>query len=368
MDTDANSGVALKPLNGNKHHLLVIRLSAMGDVAMTVPVLIALAQTYPHLRITVLTKPFFEPILAQIPNVTVHKAEVMGRHRGILGLWKLYKELKPTGIDSVADLHNVLRSSILKRLFKCQGTLFIQVDKARKEKKALMANKNKIFEPLKPMHLRYADVFASLGFPINLENKHVLSWLEISIKLKETIGVAEKRFIGIAPFAAFSGKMYPLHLMKEVLEQLNSLGGYHILLFGGGTTEKNQLEVWEQELEHCVSVVGKISFKEELALISHLDLMVAMDSGNSHLAAMYGIPTITLWGVTHPFAGFYPFGQPQENALLSDREKYPLIPTSVYGNKFPEGYNRAMETIAPEQVIQRIREVLRLEETKPQRF
>ena len=365
MDPDSSSSTTLKPANRNSQHLLVIRLSAMGDVAMTVPVLIALTQKYPHLKITVLTKPFFEPILSQLPNVTIHKAEVKGKHRGILGLWKLYKELKPTGIDSVADLHNVLRSSILKRFFKFQGIPFIQVDKARKEKKALMATENKIFEPLKPMNLRYADVFASLGFPVHLENKHVLSWLEISTKLKQTIGVEEKRFIGIAPFAAFSGKMYPLHLMKEVLEQLNSLGAYQILLFGGGTTEKKQLEVWEQELEHCVSVVGKINFKEELALISHLDLMVAMDSGNSHLAAMYGIPTITLWGVTHPFAGFYPFGQPQENALLSDREKYPLIPTSVYGNRFPEGYDRAMETIAPKQVIQKIKEVLRLEEIKP---
>ncbi|MFT5736424.1 MAG: ADP-heptose:LPS heptosyltransferase [Maribacter sp.] len=365
MGSDSSSSTTLKPANGNAQHLLVIRLSAMGDVAMTVPVLIALTQKYPHLKITVLTKPFFEPILAQIPNVTVHKAEVKGRHRGVLGLWKLYKELKHTGIDSVADLHNVLRSSILKRFFKFQGIPFVQVDKARKEKKALTAVENKIFKPMKMMHLRYADVFASLGFPVALENRHILSTLEITLRLKQVFGLKVKRNIGVAPFAAFSGKMYPVHLMKEVLEQLNSLGAYQILLFGGGSTEKKQLEVWEQELEHCVSVVGKINFEEELALISNLDLMVAMDSGNSHLAAMYGIPTITLWGVTHPFAGFYPFGQAQANALLSDREKYPLIPTSVYGNKFPGGYDRAMETIAPEQVIQKIKEVLRLKETKP---
>lgn len=365
MGSDSSSSTTLKPSNRNAQHLLVIRLSAMGDVAMTVPVLIALTQKYPYLKITVLTKPFFEPIFAQIPNVTVHKAEVKGRHKGVLGLWKLYKELKPTGINSVADLHNVLRSSILKRFFKFQGIPFIQVDKARKEKKALTATENKIFEPLKPMYLRYADVVASLGFPVHLENRHILSSLGLTPKLKQALSLQVKHYIGVAPFAAFSGKMYPLHLMKEALEQLNSLGAYQILLFGGGTTEKKQLEVWEQELEHCVSVVGKINFEEELALISNLNLMVAMDSGNSHLAAMYGIPTITLWGVTHPYTGFYPFGQAQENALLSDRDKYPLIPTSVYGNRFPKGYDRAMETIAPEQVIQKIKGVLRFEETKP---
>ena len=58
-----------------------------------------------------------------------------------------------------------------------------------------------------------------------------------------------------------------------------------------------------------------------------------MDSGNGHLAAMYGIPVITVWGVTHPYAGFAPFLQPEENSITADREQFPLIPTSVYGNK-----------------------------------
>ena len=56
-------------------------------------------------------------------------------------------------------------------------------------------------------------------------------------------------------------------------------------------------------------MAGKYKFKEELALISNLDLMVSMDSSNGHLAAIYGVPIVTLWGVTHPFLGFAPFGQ-----------------------------------------------------------
>ena len=83
-----------------------------------------------------------------------------------------------------------------------------------------------------------------------------------------------------------------------------------------------------------------------------------MDSGNAHISAMYGIPTITLWGVTHPYAGFYPFGQNETNALLADREMYPLIPTSVYGNKFPEGYDQVMETISPEMVLKKIAQTI----------
>ncbi len=358
-------GLELPAEQAGIKRILVIRLSAMGDVAMTVPVLLAVVQKYPKVKITILTKPFFEPILNQIPNVEVHKANVKGKHKGIFGLWKLYRELKSRNVDGVADLHNVLRSTIIKQFFRLQGVPFFQLDKGRKEKKALTAANNKVFKPLKSMHLRYADVFADLGFPIELQNEHVLPKKKLSLTLKSSLAAEHRKYIGIAPFAAFKGKMYPLEQMKSVVKELNTLGTYQILLFGGGPTEQQILESWEMELENCTCVVGKISFKEELSLISNLKLMVAMDSGNSHLAAIYGVPTITLWGVTHPHAGFYPFGQDPNNALLADREQYPLIPTSVYGNKFPEGYDRAMETIAPKEVLQKIKEVLYITESKP---
>ena len=67
-----------------------------------------------------------------------------------------------------------------------------------------------------------------------------------------------------------------------------------------------------------VLVAGKLSFSEELDTISNLDCMISMDSGNAHLAAMYGVKVITIWGVTHPFAGFAPFHQPKEYSLLPD--------------------------------------------------
>jgi len=361
MSNDANLDTTLKLANDKKHHLLVIRLSAMGDVAMTVPVLIALTNTYPELRLTILTKPFFAPILTEIPNVTVHNADVKAKHKGVLGLWKLYKELKSSKIDGVADLHNVLRSTILKQFFRIQGVPFLQLDKGRKEKKRLTSATNKVFKQLKPMHTRYSDVFADLGFPVKLKKEYILPNKKLSITLIKTTVADNRKLIGIAPFAAFKGKMYPLEYMKTVVKQLSDFGTHQILLFGGGPLEKQKLESWEKEFENCISIVGKTNFKEELALISNLDLMLAMDSGNSHLAAMYGIPTITLWGVTHPYAGFYPFGQAEENALLANRDEYTLIPTSVYGNKFPEGYDRAIETIAPEQVLQKIKDVLCLE-------
>lgn len=87
--------------------------------------------------------------------------------------------------------------------------------------------------------------------------------------------------------------------------------------------------------------------------------MLAMDSGNAHLSAMYGVPTLTIWGVTHPFAGFSPYGQPNENMLLADRNKFPLIPTSVYGKAYPAGYQNAITTISEEQILTAIKQILK---------
>lgn len=343
---------------GKQAHILVIRLSAMGDVAMTVPVLRGLTAEYPELKFTVLTKKLFTPIFSGLDNVSVYEADIKKRHKGLIGLWRLYQELKNLHIDYVADLHNVLRSRILQKYFALSNTPFVQLDKGRAEKKDLTRSKNKIFQQLKSTHQRYADVFVELGFPIDLSSAKLLERQPLSEKVLELIGQDTKKWIGIAPFAAHDGKMYPIHLIKKVIEKLNNTNKYKILLFGGGATEIKQLEVFEGEFKGVINMAGKLNLSEELSLISNLDLMLSMDSGNAHLAANYGIAVVTLWGVTHPFAGFYPFNQPLENALLADVKQFPLIPTSVYGNKVPKGYEKVMHSITPEQVIARIGQLL----------
>ena len=170
---------------GKQTHILLIRLSAMGDVAMTVPMISALAEEYPQLQLTVLTKKPFMPIFDGLENVQVKEADVKRRHKGLMGLWRMYKELKPLKFDAVADLHNVLRSRILKKYFALERIPFAQIDKGRKEKKALTRSKNKVFQQLKTTHQRYADVFAELGYPIDLSHAKPLERVQLSAKVLE---------------------------------------------------------------------------------------------------------------------------------------------------------------------------------------
>lgn len=344
-------------MSGTKN-ILVIRLSAMGDVAMTVPLLRALVAQYPNVKVTVLSKAFFKPFFDGIPNVNFYAADVTGRHKGFFGLLKLYRELRALHIDAVADLHNVLRSKIVTKLFSIGGKPTATTDKARDEKKELTRAENKIFRQLTPIIERHRQTFAKLGYPIDLTHPVFPDKKPLAEEVSAIAGTKSGKWIGIAPFAQHQGKVYPQDLMQEVIDGLAAKTDYTLFLFGGGAKETAQLEAFAKGRTNIIVTAGKLKLAQELNLISHLDLMLSMDSGNAHMAAMLGVKVITLWGATHPYAGFAPFGQPADYTLTADRDKYPLLPTSIYGNKVVEGYEDAMRTITPDAVVAKVSEVL----------
>lgn len=339
-------------------HILVIRLSAMGDVAMTIPVLKAFSLHYPEHKITVVSRPFFKPFFDDIENVNFFAIDVKERHKGFLGLLRLFSDLRKLDVDLVADLHNVLRSKIVRTLFALSGKKVAATNKGRKDKKELTKLEVKTISPTKSMFERHVKTFEKLGFSIDLTQPTFPKKANLSEEIISITGQKEENWIGIAPFAQYESKVYPLDLMQEVLDGLAKNPSYKIFLFGGGETEIKKLNQLKNNHENVIVVAGKIKLQQELALISNLDLMLSMDSGNAHIAAMLGVKVITLWGATHPFAGFKPFNQPDDFCITSDREKYPFLPTSVYGNKKVEGYEDVMRSILPETVIHKIKKEL----------
>jgi ADP-heptose:LPS heptosyltransferase len=328
-----------------------MRLSAMGDVAMTVPVLRAFVNQYPDVKITVISRPFFKPFFEEIPNLSFFAFDEKEQHKGALGLFRLFEDVKKLDVDAFADLHNVLRSKVVRILFALSGKKTAYTDKGREGKKALTRADNKIFQPLSTVFERHVKVFEQLGFPIDLSKPIFPQKANLDKETVNIIGTDNKKLIGIAPFAQYDSKVYPLDLMQEVIRQLADNPNYKIVLFGGGKKEIEILDSLSDSKDNVINMAGKIKFQQELQLISTLDVMLSMDSGNAHIAAMLGVKVITLWGATHPYAGFVPFNQPLSNSLVSNREKYPMLPTSVYGNKKVEGYEDAMRTIIPETVV-----------------
>ena len=336
------------------HHLLVFRLSSLGDVAMTVPVIKLLLQQHPNLQVTLVSTPFVQPLFNEIERLHFYAADLQGRHQGVTGLQRLYKELKKNySFDAIADLHNILRTKILRSFFSFSGKPIAVIDKGRKEKKELTRQHNKKLRPLKTTFQRYADVFALLGFPVQLEKEQgsVKRYINTFSKPEQD----EYFLIGIAPFALHPEKMYPVEKMKEVLRLISRHSKLKIFLFSG-RNDAIVLEQWQKTFSNVESMAGKMSFEKELQLISQLDLMVSMDSANMHLASLYGVPVISIWGGTHPYLGFYGWGQSLENAVQVELE---CRPSSVFGNKTcPRGDLACMNLISPiviyEKVIQQL--------------
>jgi ADP-heptose:LPS heptosyltransferase len=335
-------------------HIAVMRLSAMGDVAMTVPVLRAFVNQNQDVKITFISRKFFKTFFDEIPNVTFFEFDDKNRHKGFFGLLRLFRDLQKLNIDAFADLHNVLRSKIIGKLFAFSGKKTAIVDKGRAEKKALIQPENKIFKQSPTMFERHCKVFETLGFKIDISNPIFPEKATLDSQTLDLIQNNNQKLIGIAPFAQYNSKVYPLDLMQQVIDELALNPENKILLFGGGKSEIEILNSLSANKENVINCAGKISFEQELKLISNLDVMLSMDSGNAHIAAMLGVKVITLWGATHPFAGFSPFNQPLENCLTADRNQYPKLPTSVYGNKIIDGYQDVMRTISVEEVLNKI--------------
>lgn len=286
---------------------------------MTVPVIIETLEQNPQCKITMVAPAFSHSFFPYHERLTLIDFDKKNKYKGLKGIYRFYKEIKPLKFDAFADLHNVLRSVFLGMLFRISGTKVSVLDKGRREKKALTRKQNKVLKQLKHTTERYADVFRNLGLKVEL-NHELKNYLHPDSEKKENT-------IGIAPFAKHKGKMYPLNKMLEVATELANKG-YKLYIFGS----KQESELLKDFSHENIEVVaGKFRFKEELELMSTLNLMISMDSSNMHLASLVGVPVVSVWGDTHPFAGFLGYGQSMENVVQDNN--LTCRPISIFGDK-----------------------------------
>lgn len=346
-----------------REHILVIRFSAMGDVAMVVPVVYSLAQQYPHVRITVLSRTFARPLFEDLaPNINFMAADLKKEYHGIKGLNALYRRLAAKQFTAVADLHNVLRSEYLRLRFNIGHYRVEHINKHRKGRRRITAKHAKRLEQQPTSFENYVEVFKKLGYPVEINFKSIfpegekgnLNMLPKGINVKNSF----EQWIGIAPFAAHEGKVYPPRLTLQVIEQLlQKYPKARIFLFGRGQQEDQYFREWCQIHPECLYVSHQLeSLHQELILMSHLDAMVSMDSSNMHLASLTGTPVVSVWGATHPYAGFLGWGQSKDNIVQIDLK---CRPCSIYGQKpCRRGDYACMNGIAPDTIVEKIEHIL----------
>lgn len=329
--------------------LLVIRLSSIGDVAMTIPVVYSLARQYHDLQIHYLTNPQYAGLLASRPaNVEVLSADFAGADAGMGGMHHLLDRLDRENYTAVADFHNVLRSWLIDWHMRMAGKKVKMLDKKRNSRMSLVVN----HAPQQPFYERYAQVLEHLGYPVKIDFTSVYG----SERPASPIEVKHPA-VGVAPFARYDMKIYPLKAMRQVIDKLTERG-VTVYLFGGGEREVTALEHWARSREGCVCVAGRHSIADELAIMAQMDLMIAMDSANLHMASIAGTRTISIWGCTVPYSGYLDFTLKPEDAMCLN---LPCQPCTVVGvNHCPMGHADCLRKISPEMVADKAFEALGL--------
>ncbi|SFF84139.1 ADP-heptose:LPS heptosyltransferase [Prevotella sp. KH2C16] len=334
----------------------------MGDVAMTVPVVASLARQYPDMRITVLSRPFTRCFFENLaPNVGFMEADLKKDYKGLHGLNVLYRRLVSKQFTAVADCHDVLRTKYLRLRFFLGGYKVAHINKHRHGKRLLARKYNKVFVQQPTSFQNYIDVITKLGYSIKPEFTSI--YPQDGAQIDDLYGIiGEKKenykWLGIAPFAAHKGKIYPIERMEKAIQLIiKKFPKLKIFLFGGGKEEKQILDSLAEKYEQCMNASAILGgLENEIRLMSHLDAMISMDSANMHLASLVNTPVISVWGATHPYAGFMGWNQKSENAVQTDMN---CRPCSIYGNKpcFRGDY-ACMNSIAPEQICDKVATIL----------
>lgn len=332
--------------------MLVLRLSAIGDVAMTVHALRALRKAYPDLHITVCTRPHLTSFYGGIDNIDFLP---FPKKAGLKELFQFINVARKEKFNYVADIQNNLRTTIIRNALRLFGCKVASYDGLGYKKWRIKRRYKKDLTPLRNNVLRFCDVFKKLGFPV--ETPKVVREVR---PIPEGFGEKKGTWIGVAPFSRKLKKIYPLDLTADLIRELAGIYD-KIFIFSGPGKEKEFCDAMMGIYSNVESVFGRTNFAGETALISNLDTIITMDSAAMHMATLTGAPFLTLWGGTHPATGYSAYGADwDKNYIQLD---LPCRPCSNYGEgKCYWGDFRCLNRITVYDILQKV-EVLVAENT-----
>lgn len=325
-------------------HVLIVRFSAMGDVAMSLRAIWTLRKTYPDVRITVATKQKFARFYDDIPNVTLLCLPSKSSFKDLAGI---VKKAKSMGVDAVADIHNTLRGKFIRLCFMLSGVRVAHLDKMRDARKALKNHKGGNVVPIRHNVLRFCDVFAELGLPVPVPTVE-----RVINPIPGIFGKKTGSWAGYAPFASKSMKIYPEDLSRQFVDKLTRVFD-RVFIFCGPGKEKEFADSLQQAYPNVTTVFGKTDIWGEMDLMSNLNVIVTMDSSAMHMASIVGTPLVSVWGATHPAAGFHAYGTDMERNCV--QLNLDCRPCSIYGEGdcFTRDF-KCMRGIPPDMIMEKV--------------
>lgn len=337
--------------------MLISRFSALGDIAMTLPSVYDACAANPDVDFYFLTRHHPSQIFINRPaNLTVCPVN-LDNYKGVRGIWRLAKALrKRYQITDYLDLHDVVRTKLLRLFMRLQGVKVTKIDKGRRSKREMTRRTNKMLVQLKPMPERYREVFYNGGIALSNDFDSLFGNDKGNPQDFSAISglkKANEKWLAIAPFAKHRGKIYPMAQLERVIEHYDRTGGIKIFILGYGEEETAEIEKLSRRYASVINVAeAGLGLAAELSLLSHCDVLLSMDSANMHLASLVGLRTVSIWGATHPYTGFLGWRQRTRDVVQLDMT---CRPCSVFGDRpCARGDYHCLAGIPPKMIIEAI--------------
>lgn len=314
--------------------ILIIRLSAIGDVAMLIPILYGVCRSNLDCRFTLLTQPMLTSLLIDAPdNLEAMVIDIKRGEKNFLGLLKFAYRVRQEQFDTIIDLHNVIRTKViyfLSRVFS--HTTYTKIDKHRKDRKQLILEKQ--ITDLPSMPSLYKQTLSNVDINMDFEVKPIIISPDKLSNIKTFIDLNISNFnivtnIGLAPFASKKSKSVNIDIIKDIVKNLINNTDSNIIIFGASINDDDNTKQLLSISDRIISIDGRLDLMQEIALISKLNCMISMDSANMHFASMVGVPVVSLWSGTVPQAGFLGLFQKKCDTIVA--KNIDCSPCSIFG-------------------------------------
>lgn len=314
--------------------ILIIRLSSLGDILLTTPLIRTLKSIHPELSIDFIVRSEYEDVIKHNPNLNK-----------IITIKRDYKtnsireEIHKNKYDLIIDLQNNLRS---KRLTNGSMSEIVRYKKPYLNRTLLVKFKINRFKEIIPVPVKYANAIPNFL----LDDKGLELFLPDNI---ESSPDEEKNYIGFCPGSRHKTKMWPEEYFIELGNKL-SKNNYKIVLLGGGD-DREICSRLSQRIEGSIDLSNNNNLFELAANMKKCKAIVCNDSGLMHGGLAVDVPVVAIFGSTVKELGFFPYKG--ENLIL-ENNSLSCRPCSHIGlDKCPKQHFNCMNEILPNHVLQK---------------
>jgi lipopolysaccharide heptosyltransferase II len=340
--SDSRTKVPLDTLR----HILVIRLSSIGDILLTTPILRLLRVSCPRARIDFFVKTVYQDLMRAHPCVD---RLVLFDDRQTL--WQTLRTLRRTRYDVVLDLHRTIRSRLLYCGLLAQRKLAYG---KRPLRRALLVHLGwNTLQAMTPVPELYAAPLRRLGISEDLPGTEMhlepASREAMRAHLARVFPDGLRRpILALAPGARWPTKRWPIERFAMVAQKLAEMHHAAVVILGGEEDVSLTQDLCGRLSVPVLNSAGELSLMQTAALLQQCRLLLSNDSGLMHMATALKIPVVAIFGPTVQEFGFYPFQARAQvvSTVLSCR------PCSTKGSKrCPRGHHQCMQRVTSAQVL-----------------